>query len=180
MKGASRDRELLRRVARGDRAAFEDLHDRLAPMVLMRLRGRCADPDMVADVLQDTFVSVWRCAGDWREEGDVAAWVWSIAGRRLIDSFRRRAARVTTTAVPSVIEPVEAQPSAESEALGRRLDDSLSAAIASLSPELRAVLRATVLDELTVRETSMLLGIPEGTVKTRARRAKLHLREVLS
>lgn len=149
-------------------------------MVLLRLRGRCADPDMVADVMQDTFLSVWRCAGEWRGEGEVAAWVWSIASRRLIDSFRRRAALVTTTAVPGLPESGTAQPSAEAEALGRRLDDSLSAAIASLSPELRAVLRATVLDELTVRETSMLLGIPEGTVKTRARRAKLQLREVLS
>lgn len=49
-----------------------------------------------------------------------------------------------------------------------------------LAPELRQVLEALVLDGLSVRETSVLLGVPEGTVKTRARRARIALREALS
>jgi len=174
------DRALLRRVARGDRAAFEELHDRLAPMVLLRLRRRCADPDVVADVLQDTFLAVWRCAGDYRQDGEVAAWVWTIASRRLVDAFRRRAVRIDAAAVPALPEPTQAHPSAEEVALGLQLEDPLRIAIARLSPDLRAVLQATVLDDLSVRDASVLLGIPEGTVKTRARRARLQLREALS
>ena len=53
-------------------------------------------------------------------------------------------------------------------------------ALRTLAPELRQVLQAMVLDGLTVRETAVLLGLPEGTVKTRARRARIALREALS
>jgi len=56
----------------------------------------------------------------------------------------------------------------------------LGAALDRLSPELRAVVQATVLDGLTTREAARLLGIPSGTVKTRMMRAKAQLREALT
>ena len=56
----------------------------------------------------------------------------------------------------------------------------LAAAMAGLSPELRAVLQATVLDGLSTREAARLLGIPAGTVKTRAMRARAQLRGALA
>jgi RNA polymerase sigma-70 factor (ECF subfamily) len=56
----------------------------------------------------------------------------------------------------------------------------LAGALARLSPELRAVIQATVLDGLSTRETALLLGIPVGTVKTRAMRARRQLREELT
>ena len=52
----------------------------------------------------------------------------------------------------------------------------LGSALRRLSPQMRAVVQATVLDGLTTREASQLLGIPENTVKTRLHRAKAHLR----
>ncbi len=75
------DATLLRRAAGRDTQAFGVLYDRLAPMVMLRLRGRCADRDVVADVLQETFLAVWRAAGQWDGRGDVAGWVWTIAVR---------------------------------------------------------------------------------------------------
>ena len=60
------------------------------------------------------------------------------------------------------------------------LGDAMGAALRRLAPDLRQVLQAMVLDGLTVRETAVLLGVPEGTVKTRARRARIALREALS
>ncbi len=59
-------------------------------------------------------------------------------------------------------------------------DARLEQALRRLSPELRAVLQATVLDGLTVREAALVLGLPEGTVKTRAMRARRELRASLS
>ena len=49
----------------------------------------CADPDAVDDVLQDTFVAVWKGAERWRGDGEVAAWLWGIAARRLVSRLRR-------------------------------------------------------------------------------------------
>ncbi len=71
-------------------------------------------------------------------------------------------------------------PSAEQEALGSSYDARLAQALDRLSPELRAVLQATVLDGLSVREAAVLLDVPEGTVKSRSMRARRQLREALA
>ncbi len=70
--------------------------------------------------------------------------------------------------------------SAEELVLLRVEHGDLGTAIARLSPELRAVIEATVLDGLSTKEAAQLLGIPVGTVKTRAMRARTQLRELLT
>jgi RNA polymerase sigma-70 factor (ECF subfamily) len=70
--------------------------------------------------------------------------------------------------------------SAEELVLHDVVDSRLAAALAGLSPELRAVLQATVLDGLSTREAAVLLDIPENTVKSRARRGRIALREALA
>ncbi|PWJ51140.1 RNA polymerase sigma-70 factor, ECF subfamily [Quadrisphaera granulorum] len=188
---AADDAALLRASARGDAAAFGELYDRLAPMVLVRLRRRCSDDDVVVDVLQEAFSSAWRAAGTWDGRGDVAAWVWTIAARRLVDAFRRRAVREKTAAVAHhghvELEHLHATsgarawvPSAEEDVVDGLLTGPLAAAVEGLSPELRAVLQATVLDGLSTREAAVLLGVPEGTVKTRAMRARAQVRAALA
>lgn len=63
---------------------------RHAPWLQVRLRRRCVDDDVVAEALQETFVAAWRGAGRWRGDGDVGAWLWGIAIRRLIDLLAKR------------------------------------------------------------------------------------------
>jgi RNA polymerase sigma-70 factor (ECF subfamily) len=171
--------ELVRRTATGDRAAFDELYRRTAPWLAVRLRRRCTDDELVADVMQETYLAVWRAAGAFAGagiSGSAVGWLWTIAARRLVDAFRRRARDSRT--LPA--HPAVTAPTAEDEALHATVGDELGSALARLAPELRQVLQATVLDGLTVRETSILLGVPEGTVKTRARRARIALREALS
>src|SRR4051812_45717489 len=60
---AADEGELVRRPAAGDRHAFDELYRRTSPWLLPRLRRRCADEDVVADVMQETFLAVWRAAG---------------------------------------------------------------------------------------------------------------------
>jgi RNA polymerase sigma-70 factor (ECF subfamily) len=71
-------------------------------------------------------------------------------------------------------------PAAEDEVLAGRVGHELEQALLVLPPEARQVLRAMVLDGFSLRETSLLLGVPENTVKSRARRARIALREALS
>jgi len=170
---ADGDDELLRAVAQGDRAALEALYRRHAPWLLARLRRRCADPGLVEEVVQDTFVAVWRGAGRYRGTGEVPAWIWGIGIRRLIDRLRR------TSLVPRAADDALVV-SAEDEVLLGVEHGDLGAALGHLSPELRAVVQATVLDGLTTKEAATLLGIPQGTVKTRAARARRELREALA
>lgn len=106
--------------------------------------------------------------------GEVAAWIWGIAIRRLIDQLRRQPARTWTAAHEEI------QVSAEDQVLVGVEHGDLAGALHRLAPELRAVVQATVLDGLTTREAARLLGIPTGTVKTRMARARVQLREALT
>lgn len=172
------DDELLRATAAGSRGAFEQYYRRNAPWLEVRLRRRCGDPEMAADVVQETFIAVWRAAASYRGNGQAGGWLWSIARRRLIDAHRRRISRAQTAGEP--YEHLVHVPSAEEEALASSYGADLARALDRLSPELRAVLQATILDGLSVRETALLLDVPEGTVKSRAMRARRALREALA
>ena len=170
------DEALLDAVANRDRAALRALYERHAPWLLLRLSRRSADPGLVEEVVQDTFVAVWRKPAAYRGSGELPAWLWGIAIRRLIDQFRRRTSAARRAPFPSRA----AEPSAEEEVLLGVEYGDLATALNRLSPELRAVLQATALDGLTMHEAGRLLGIPTGTVKTRLMRARAELREALT
>lgn len=172
--------ELVRRVAGGDRAAFDELYRRTSPWLAVRLRRRCADDDVVADVLQETYLAVWRAAGSYAgsvTDGSAVGWLWTIAANRLVDAFRRRDRQER---VPTIVPLDAIAPAAEDEVMDNRVGQHLEQALLGLPPELRQALQAMVLDDLSVRQTAVLLSLPEGTVKTRARRARIALREALS
>lgn len=172
------DAELLRRVAEGDESALRELFDRHAAWLALRLRRRTPDEGMAAEALQDTFVAVWRTARSFRGDGDVGAWLWGIAIRQLITGLRKRRASVPVPgSVLSSISPTVR--SAEDELLVAVEHGDVGSALKTLSPELQQVLRVTVVDGLSTREAAHLLGIPQGTVKSRLRIAKARLREQL-
>lgn len=174
------DDALLRAVARGDTQALATLYDRHAGWLLARLSRRCADAETVREVLQDTFVTVWRSAASHRGSR-VGGWLWVIASRRLVDAQRARARTDLADRAERTggSEWAATAPSAEERVLAGLEYGDVGAALGRISPELREVLRATVIDGLTTRETARLLGIPEGTVKTRAMRARRELRAAL-
>lgn len=169
------DHELVAAIAEGDRSALATLYARHAPWLLLRLSRRCSDPGLVEEAIQDTFVAVWRNARTYSGRGEIAAWIWGIGIRRLIDHLRRtRKVKPLTRDRPDVVVSAEDQ-----VLLGVEFGD-LASALDRLSPELRAVVQATVIDGLTTKEAATLLRIPAGTVKTRMMRARVQLREELT
>ncbi len=168
------DRDLLAAMETGERDALRLLYERHAPWLVLRLARRCADQGVVDEVVQDTFLAAWRQAARYRGSGEVPAWLWGIAVRRLLDRFRRRGLSTIVLG-----EPSDVVRSAEEEVLVGVEYGDLARALQRLSPEFRAVVQATVLDGLTTREAAALLGIPAGTVKTRMMRARAQLREAL-
>ena len=169
------DRDLLTEIAAGDRGALRELFLRHQPWLAARVRQRCSDPEVVAEVVNDTFLVVWEKPGKYKGDGEVAAWLWGIAIRTLLHRLRPR---------KSVVERLvrirpEHVPSAEEAVLVGVEHGDVGLALQRLSPELLAVVQATVLDGLSTREAAELLGIPSGTVKSRMSRARLELREAL-
>jgi len=169
------DEDLVEAISHGELGALKVLYARHAPWLLPRLARRCPDSRTVEEVVQDTFVAAWRKAGTYSGRGEVAAWLWGIAIRRLIDRLRR-----DRRMEPLPEDRSDLAVSAEDHVLlGVEFGD-VGGALRKLSPELRAVVQATAIDGLTTKEAAQLLGIPQGTVKTRLARARLRLREELA
>jgi RNA polymerase sigma-70 factor (ECF subfamily) len=172
------DASLVRAVADGDTGALRVLYDRHSAWLYARLMRRCNDQEVVLDVVQDTFVALWKDAGRWRADGEVAGWLWGIAFRRMVSRLRSRKDAVLmpdwdrATASP--------MPAAEDEVLLGIEYGDLAGAMRRLSPEFRSVVQAVVLDGLTTREAGRLLGVRPNTVKTRLHRAKAQLRHSLA
>jgi RNA polymerase sigma-70 factor (ECF subfamily) len=174
MDSRPNDETLLLAVAERDMGAFRTLYERHAGWLAIRLARRCNDRDLVADAVQDTFVAVWQKPRGFRGDGDVAAWLWGIAIRRLVSRLRTRGVAAAVPGHPEVA------PAAEEQVLLSVEYGDIGQALARLSPEMRAVIQAVVLDGLSAREAAQLLNVPVSSVKTRLFRAKAHLRAALA
>ena len=172
------DADLLAQVAAGDEHALRELVERHSAWLLLRLRRRTPDDELATSALQDTFVAVWRDARRYRGDGDVGAWLWGIAIRRLASRLRvRQGPQPVSQQVIAALSP--SLRSAEDELLLAVEHGDLGAALTGLSPELRQALQATVIDGLSTKEAARLLGVPQGTVKSRVRLAKAQMRKQL-
>jgi RNA polymerase sigma-70 factor, ECF subfamily len=171
------DDELIAAVAAGDDGALRELFSRHAPWLAARLRSVLPAAD-VEDVLQETFLAVWRGARGYRPQGAAGGWVWGIA-RRQAALFLRRAGP-SSLLLPAVLgtdgrhagDPAEA-------ALSRA---AIADAVGALGPEgcpEREVWRLVYVEDRPVAEVADLMGVPEGTVKSRAHRARRLLRAAL-
>ncbi|AZQ36452.1 sigma-70 family RNA polymerase sigma factor [Streptomyces cyaneochromogenes] len=179
-RDANTEADLVAAVAEGDREAFELLYRHYAPWLVARLRHRCADDSLLDDIVQETFLNLWRtcAAGRQRQVADMGGWLWRIASRRLVDQARAGGARSRVQRALQRLR-IRDEPSAEEEALAGGRHGDLADALARLPTELRRVMQATVVDGLTVRQAANVLGVPPGTVKTRAMRARKLLKQEL-
>jgi RNA polymerase sigma factor (sigma-70 family) len=179
--GEEDDSALVARVADADNRALRELYDRHAAWLHTRLMRRCNDSEVVLEVVQDTFVAVWKDARKFRGDGDVGAWLWGIAFRRMVSRLRSRKDVVLLPHWDEALVPsLGRSPAAEDEVLLGVEYGDLADALRRLSPEFRSVVQAVVLDGLTTKEAGRLLGVRENTVKTRLHRAKAQLRGSLA
>lgn len=178
----SEDRALVARIARGDRSALEQLYRRHANWLTLRLESRCGDPDLADIAVQDTFLAAWKSAKKYKGTGAVGAWLWGIGVRRLIDQLRKQ--RPTPFAPDAMLDHLRAASgdvtAFEDDLLESGRHGAVVPAIQQLDPDLQAVLIATAIDGLTTKEAAQLIGVPQGTVKTRLMRARAQLQEALS
>jgi RNA polymerase sigma-70 factor (ECF subfamily) len=172
------DNILIARLADGDDTALRVLFCRHAPMLATRLRAVLPAAD-VEDVLQETFIAAWRGARRYRSEGAVGGWLWGIARVQAALLLRRRGPAGLSL---SDVDAVEWQTGAD-PAIAVALRADLEAAVAALGPPgtpEREVWRLLYEQDRPVAEVAALMGVPEGTVKSRAHRARRLLRSMLS
>jgi len=169
------DDALIAAVARGDDAALRELFSRHAPWLAGRLR--CVMPAAdVEDVLQETFLAVWRGARAYRPAGAAGGWLWGIARRQAALWLRRRGPAELPLAAP----PDGKHPADPAEAALARAE--LADAVSALGPEggpARETWRLMYVEDRPVAEVAELMGVSAGTVKSRAHRARRLMRAAL-
>ncbi len=177
---APSDASLLRRHADGDPEAFGVLFKRhSARLWAVALRITC-NPDDAADALQDAMISAFRRAGDFRGESAVTTWLHRIVVNASLDLLRRRSARsVGWTGDPDDLPVLEPQQGTDS-ASGTESRLDVDAALRTLPPPQRAALVLVDMLGYSVADASGILGVSEGTVKSRCARGRMKLLPHLS
>ena len=178
--GEPSDAMLLRRHAEGDTEAFGVLFARHKDRLwAVALRVTC-DPDDAADALQDAMISAFRRAGDFRGESAVTTWLHRIVVNAALDLLRRRSAHsVGWSGDPDDLPVTEPWQATDSAAVTEsRLD--VDAAMRMLPPPQRAALVLVDMLGYPVADVSAILGVSEGTVKSRCARGRARLLPYLS
>jgi RNA polymerase sigma-70 factor, ECF subfamily len=172
------DADLLARVAGGDLGhPLEELYDRYAGRLYglgLRLLG---DPGLAEELVQETFVRLWQSAGRYDpQRGSVTSFVFTIARRLAIDLRRRPSSRPFAELEASQGADQEPGDAVDRLLVGLHVRDALN----SLPDSQRQVLELLYLQDLTQRQVADRVGVPLGTVKTRAFYGLRALKEALS
>ncbi len=175
------DAQLMRAFAARDPRAARALYDRYAARVLGLGLVMLGDRAAAEDLVQDTFVKLWRSADRFDpSRGRLDTFVLMLARSLAVDALRRRVAEARSYRRLGV--PREADAAAGPEELAARGDlvARARAAMASLSDEQRSALELAYFGGRTTAEVAELEGVPLGTAKTRIHAALLKLREAMA
>ena len=172
---AARESELISKIAKGDRRAFEELynlyHRRLARF-LTRLTRRY---DVAEEVINDTFWIVWKKASAFRGESQPSTWILGIAYRRARNAFRSSARGGSLENLDVLLEP----PTSDEPMRAEELRDWLVQGLGQLPVEQRLAVELCYELGYSCEEISAIMGCPVNTVKTRLFHARAKLQKLL-
>jgi len=179
------DQELVARWHAGDLAAFEALvlsYQERVHRLLFRMLGSAAEAE---DAAQETFLNLYRHGHRFRGEARFSTFVYRVAAKTALNrrrSLGRSRARVEKLAERQSIghDLPSAPPDPDQAAIGQELRERVHEALGSLPEKLRLPLVLFDIEGLPYAEVSEVLGLAEGTVKSRIHRARLALRDRLA
>jgi RNA polymerase sigma-70 factor (ECF subfamily) len=163
------------RLAGGDESAIEECYAALGPTVLSYLR-RQVGPDEAEDVLQRTFLDVWRGASRYDPRQSLSGWVFTIARRRAIDALRSRKPAVVSVDVLRDLVGDDGRELVERYAWAA----DVRAALQQLPQPQREALQMAYFEDRTQQDIAKRLDVPIGTVKSRMARGGRALADLLS
>ena len=188
--GKLSDPELAQRIASGDKDAFELLMRRHTQILYRTARSILKDDAEAEDTVQEAWMLAYRAIGNFRGDAKLSTWLVRIVVNEAISRRRKRSRGAEVIQLngetqedreaveENVNQTLPEQPEhAARRAQTRRL---LEAKIDELPDAFRTVFVLRALEELSVEEAAVALGIPEATVRSRFFRARGLLREALS
>ena len=168
--------DLLEKIRRGDRAAFEALYRAYHPRLTRFLLRLVRRPQLVEEALNDTLMVVWQRPDSFHGGSKLSTWIFAIGYRKAMKALGRFDDPREDL---DGIERVDEGPDPEENSAGFRRRDLLAQAMDELSPAHRAVVDLTYYHELDYNEIARILDCPVGTVKTRMFHARRQLRRIV-
>ncbi len=172
---AAREADLVSRIAGGDRRALEELynlyHRRLARF-LTRLTSHF---DVAEEIINDTFLIVWRKARDFRGDSQPSTWILGIAYRRARNAFRSATRLTAGENLEELLQPLTSHEPMQTE----ELRDWLSQALGHLPVEQRMAVQLCYELGYSCEEIATIMNCPVNTVKTRLFHARAKLQKLL-
>ncbi len=172
------DEQLMARAKAGNDAAFEELYHRYARRLkgffFLQLGG---DEELSADATHDVFLRAYEARNRYQEGKSVSTWLFTIAYNICRNHYRSNAYETqllaTLDAEPISNEQIEVQLDAAA------LDDALAQVLSELPPPLHQLFSLHYQEELTIPQVAEIVGIPEGTVKSRLHKTMNIIRKKL-
>jgi len=171
------DDALLTAVASGDDQALRVLFERHAPWIAGRLR-RAMPTSAVEDVLQETFLAVWRGASGYQRAGEAGAWVWGIARRQAALWARRNGRANQMLALDDLVDLSTGEDPAAAATDRGDLERAL-ATLGAADDQRQTLARLVFVEDRPLAEVARRLGVPEGTVKSRVFAVRRQLQAAL-
>lgn len=186
------DRELVRRIARGDERAFGQLYHAYSVSLYNYVLRLVHDPAVAENLLQEVFVAAWQGASGFRGGAQARTWLFRIAHHQAVSWLRRERADISLDEAGTAAEQLADRDSAggpngsvtgssdvEAAAWSTWQVDQIRAALDGLAPNHRAVIELVFFHELSYAEVAEVLDCPVGTVKSRMSWARRHLADAL-
>lgn len=171
--------DFLDRAGRGDQSAFADLYDALAPLLHGIVLKVVRDPAQSEEVTQEAFIELWKLAPRYdASRGSVRAWATTVAHRRAIDRVRSEQSSRNRMEREEQIRPIQSSDVAE-QVVANIEGTRVRKALERLTEMQRQAVELAYFGGHSYREVAVLLGVAEGTIKTRIRDGMIRLRDEL-
>jgi len=172
------DRRLVRSVLRGDGNAFGPLVTRYQKMVASVAWRYGIGAAEIEDLVSEIFVKAYRNLHRYRAEHPFATWLYRLAANHVIDHGRRARRERGRSDLPTDLTDPAPGAAAGMEASERA--QLLRAALEEVPPRFREALFLVYIEGLKLGEAARLLGVPQGTIKSRLMRGRTALRRILA
>lgn len=172
--------ELVERVIAGRRGAVADLIERYGNLVRRIAHRMVDDPRDREEVLQDTLVQAVRALPRFRGESRLSTWIGRIAYRECLQHLRRRRAPLDREDPLVEVDRLHSSASPPTDQFERQeLETRVNRLVERLPPAQRVAVTLFYLEEMSVAEAARVMAVPENTVKSHLRRARIRLRELV-
>ncbi|MCQ2419009.1 MAG: sigma-70 family RNA polymerase sigma factor [Clostridia bacterium] len=179
--------KLIALAQKGDETAFEQLVLLYQKRVYNLALRMVQNPDDAFDLSQEAFLKAWKNLPNLKADAAFSTWLFRMTSNECIDFLRRSKRQKTVSLTVESDDDEEVQldmpdtaPGPEEAAIRAEEQALLQKAMEQLPPDHRQILTLRIVDDLDYRQISEVLGIAEGTVKSRLARARDNLRKNLA